>query len=310
MIPAPDPTKPVWVITGPTASGKTRIGIELCRRIDGEIINADAMQIYRGMDIGTAKPDREERAGVAHHLIDIRNPSDSFSVADYVGEAVSCIREIQARGHTAVICGGTGLYIQSLMEGLSFHPHARDDEVRQRLEKLADADGLASLVEQLRKLDPKTADRLDVHDRRRIIRALEVIEITGQTTTQLQAASRKEGTPFVFSAFCLNLDRPVLYARIEARVDRMIREGLVEEASGIMASCPGDTARQAIGYKEFLPYFENKSSLQEVTDRIKQSTRNYAKRQLTWFRRMDTLIWLDNSNPGQTLDSILLKGRT
>ena len=301
----PDPGQTVLVITGPTAAGKTPVGIQLCQRLGGELINADAMQIYRGMDIGTSKPDRGERAGVSHHLIDIRDPSDSFSVAEYVAEAANCIREIQGRGRVAVICGGTGLYVQSLMEGLSFHPHARDEVIRRRLESIADNDGLSSLLEQLRKIDPETAGRLNVHDRRRIIRSLEVFEVTGQTAAQLRALSRKQGTPFSFSAYCLTLDRPALYARIDSRVDRMIQDGLVEEAARILASCPGPTARQAIGYKEFIPYFENKASLKDVTDRINQSTRNYAKRQLTWFRHMGTLSWLDNSSPGQTVETIL-----
>ena len=305
MIPAHEYASPVIVITGPTAAGKTAVALELCQRLGGEIVNADAMQIYRGMDIGTAKPSLEERAAIPHHLIDIRDPSDAYSVADYVPDATGCIRQIRSRGHVAVVCGGTGLYVQSLMEGLEFPAGARSDSVRNRLEAQANEDGVQALLERLREVDPETAGRLCDTDRRRIIRALEVYETTGITATKMREESRLRGSPFVFLPFCLTLDRTLLYARIEARIDRMMMDGLPEEAARIFAAPTGNTACQAIGYKEFLPYVEGHATLEEVTLLIKQATRNYAKRQLTWFRRMKTLAWMDNANPGTTVKQIM-----
>ncbi len=295
----------VYVVTGPTASGKTAVAIDLCRAWDGEVVNADAMQVYRGMDIGTAKPDKEERRGVPHHLIDIRDPSEKYSVADFVVDAAASIHEIQSRGHAAVVCGGTGLYVQSLMEGLEFHPDARDEQVRKELEGQADAIGVAALRRRLMEIDPETAGRLSDHDRRRVIRALEVFETTGQTASRLREDSRRNGSPFQFKAFCLNLDRPRLYERIETRIDRMMAAGLPAEAAGLLSAHPGSTASQAIGYKEFLPYLDGKATLADVSNRIKQATRNYAKRQLTWFRRMPGLDWLDNADPEKTIHQII-----
>lgn len=297
--------KTVIVITGPTAAGKTASAIGLCRALDGEVINADAMQVYRGMDIGTAKPSPEEQRAIRHHLIDIRNPMEPYSVADYVPEAENRILDIHARGRTAVVCGGTGLYVQSLMEGLAFDSSARDDDIRRGLEQAADRDGIPVLLERLTAIDPEYAARLGVRDRRRIIRALEIHATTGRTATRFREESRSRGSPFRFLAFCLTLPRPLLYARIEQRIDRMMAEGLPEEAARILNGGAGTTARQAIGYKEFLPYFDGKASLAEVTSEIKQSTRRYAKRQLTWFRRMAALEWMDNTDPATALDQII-----
>ncbi|MBP7402514.1 MAG: tRNA (adenosine(37)-N6)-dimethylallyltransferase MiaA [Clostridia bacterium] len=297
--------KTVIVITGPTAAGKTASAIGLCRALDGEVINADAMQVYRGMDIGTAKPSPEEQRAIRHHLIDIRNPMEPYSVADYVPEAENRILDIHARGRTAVVCGGTGLYVQSLMEGLAFDSSARDDDIRRGLEQAADRDGIPVLLERLTAIDPEYAARLGVRDRRRIIRALEIHATTGRTATRFREESRSRGSPFRFLAFCLTLPRPLLYAQIEQRIDRMMAEGLPEEAARILNGGAGTTARQAIGYKEFLPYFDGKASLAEVTSEIKQSTRRYAKRQLTWFRRMAALEWMDNTDPATALDQII-----
>lgn len=305
MIPAHENASPVIVITGPTAAGKSAVAFDLCQRLRGEIVNADAMQVYRGMDIGTAKPSPEEREAIPHHLIDIRDPSEVYSVADYVPDATECIRQIRSRGHVAVVCGGTGLYVQSLMEGLEFPAGARSDSVRNRLESQAETEGIHVLLERLQEVDPATAERLSVTDRRRIIRALEVFETTGMTASKMREESRLRGSPFVFQSFCLTLERSLLYTRIEDRIDRMIMDGLPAEAAMIFTCPPGNTASQAIGYKEFLPYIEGRSTLEEVSVQIKQATRNYAKRQLTWFRRMKTLVWLDNTIPEMTVNQIM-----
>lgn len=292
----------VLVITGPTAAGKSSVALELCRHLDGEIVNADAMQVYRGMDIGTAKSSPAERKEVPHHLIDIRSPSESYSVADYVRDAALAIRDIHLRGHLAVVCGGTGLYVQSLMEGIQFHPHSYNPEVRRELEEQADREGVAALRRQLQEMDPESASRLTDGDRRRVIRALEMIRTTGSTPTVLREQSRLEGPSFDFSAFCLTLERPLLYARIEARIDRMFEAGLPQEATSVLSNQPGPTARQAIGYKEFAPWLAGEQDLTQVAEQIKIATRHYAKRQLTWFRRMPTLVWIDNAEPQKMME--------
>ncbi len=294
----------VIVITGPTAAGKSAVALELCRSLGGEIVNADAMQIYRGMDIGTAKASHGERAEIPHHLIDIRTPSESYSVADYVQDASLAIREIHRRERIAVVCGGTGLYVQSLMEGIQFHPHSSNPEVRRELEEQADREGVAALRLRLQEIDPETAGRLTDGDRRRVIRALEMVRTTGSTPTELREQSRLEGPSFVFSAFCLSLERSLLYTRIEERIDRMFAAGLPQEAAFVLLNMPGPTARQAIGYKEFAPWITGEQSLSQIAEQIKIATRHYAKRQLTWFRRMRTLTWLDNADVKKTLETI------
>ncbi len=295
----------VYVITGPTAVGKSAIALALCRQLGGELISADAMQVYRGMDIGTAKASRVERDEIPHHLLDIRHISEPYHVAHFVRDATTAIQQIQARKRAAVICGGTGLYVQSLLEGIVYPPHARDATVRADLQRQADQYGSAFLRAQLAQVDPKTASRLVDADRRRIIRALEVFHTTGRPASAWVEDSKREGPRFDFSAFCLSLPRPQLYERINRRVEEMIAAGLPQEATAWHHAHPGPTARQAIGYKEFVPWIEGSMSLEQATAQIKQATRRYAKRQLTWFRRMKNLQWLDNTNPSQTLRTIL-----
>jgi len=294
----------VIVITGPTAAGKSEVALALCRSLGGEIVNADAMQVYCGMNIGTAKASLEEREEVPHHLIDIRTPSESYSVADYVRDAAQAIRDIQRRGRPAVVCGGTGLYVQSLLEGIQFHPQSHNPEIRRDLEELADREGVASLRLRLQEIEPETARRLTDGDRRRVIRALEMFRTTGSTPSELLEQSRQEGPSFDFAAYCLSLDRPLLYDRIEQRIDRMFASGLPREAAAVLANAPGPTARQAIGYKEFVPWLAGEQDLSQVAEQIKTATRHYAKRQLTWFRRMRTLTWLDNKDAEKTLETL------
>ncbi len=294
----------VIVITGPTAVGKTAAALMLCKRLNGELVNADAMQVYRGMDIGTAKAGSAERAEIPHHLIDIRHVNETYNVVDYVRDATESIRQIQARDHIAIVCGGTGLYIQSLVEGIVYPPEARDPVVRANLERLADLHGVPFLRSQLAAVDPCAAERLPDGDRRRIIRALEVYQTTGRPASVWIEKSKRDGPSFSFFAYCLTLPRPVLYNRIDERVEKMIASGLPREAAAWYAANPGATARQAIGYKEFIPWLEGQADLAQVTAAVKQATRRYAKRQLTWFRRMRNLTWLDHSDPAHTLETI------
>ena len=286
--------KPV-VVCGPTASGKTALAIALAQRLNGEIVSADSMQIYRGMDIGTAKPDEDERAAAMHHMIDIADPGEVFSAARYSQQASVIVDDIIARGKTPIICGGTGLYINALVSGNDFAKNSEDNGIRARLEEEYRSKGAEHIHNRLRLVDPESADRLHVNDIKRVIRALEVFELTGKTITEHNRRSKliKPRYDAVFIGIA-PVDRQVLYERINIRVDRMLELGLEREVGELYSAGKlTGTASQAIGYKEMLSYINGEGTLQQAADMIKQKSRNYAKRQLTWFKSDERVRWVE-----------------
>ena len=297
-------------IAGPTASGKTSLAVALAKALDGEVISCDSMQIYRGMDIGTAKPTQEEMEGIVHHMLDVVSPADDFSVSRYCEMADPILQDILDRGKTAIIAGGTGLYMDALIRGNRFAPFPSTG-MREKLEREADELGMEAMLERLRTIDPESAARLPVNDRKRILRALEVYCETGMTITAHNLAT--QAIPPKYSPVWFALEdenRQDLYDRIDARVDIMLELGLLEEiqkllAEGIPEKC---TAMQAIGYKEFIDALRGRCTVQEAADLVKQSSRRYAKRQLTWLRRNPAIHWL-RRKPGQTTGEILETAR-
>lgn len=285
---------PAIAIAGPTASGKTALGIALALEIDGEIISADSMQIYKGMDIATAKPSHKELNTVPHHLIGFLDRTESFSVADYVKLADEKMKQIIQRGKIPVIVGGTGLYIDSLMNNIQFNTETDSNpDLRKKLEEDAERYGNQYLLDYLGTIDPETASSLHANNLKRVIRAIEVFETTGKTMSQLKMESRCAESLYRWLMFGLNAEnRQYLYDRINLRTDSMVEQGLVEESRNVYLSSEMKTAHQAIGFKELIPYFENKASLEECIEKIKMETRRYAKRQLTWFRKNDRINWL------------------
>ena len=281
-------------IAGPTASGKTALAVELAKALGGQVISCDSMQVYRRMNIGTAKPTPEEMQGIPHHMLDVAEPWEDFSVSRYCELATPIVEDILSRGKTAIIAGGTGLYMDSLIQGNAFAPFPSTG-VRERLEAQADAEGMEAMLAWLRSLDPDSAARLHLSDRKRILRALEVYLETGETITAHNR--RTQALPPRFRPLWLGLDfadRGELYRRIDLRVDEMLRQGLLEEirellASGIPPKC---TAMQAIGYKEFVDSLQRSLPVEQAVEEVKKSSRHYAKRQLTWFRRNKALHWL------------------
>ena len=283
----------VIAIVGPTASGKTALGAEIAEEFSGEVVSADSMQIYKGMDIATAKPTKEEMRGIPHHLIGFLDRNVSFSVADYVELAGSVIGDISERKKLPVIVGGTGLYVSSLLDNIKFADIKSDAGLRKKLEDEAERLGNSYLFEKLEKVDPESAAELHPNNLVRVIRALEVYELTGKKLSLFKAESRLEESPYdpVMIGLDYN-DRQILYDRINKRVDIMVKNGLVEEAQSIFDSCNMKTAGNAIGYKELIPYLKKEKSLEECISKIKQETRRYAKRQLTWFRKNAKINWL------------------
>ena len=285
----------ILCLAGPTASGKTALAVELAKDLNGEVVSCDSMQVYRRMDIGTAKPSREEMQGIPHHMIDVAEPDEDFSVSRYCAMAAPIVDDIVARGKTAIIAGGTGLYMDSLIRGNDFAPFPSTG-IREKLEAEADEVGLPAMLARLREIDPDTADR--VSDRKRILRALEVYLETGETITEHNRKTRL--IPPKYTPLWLGLDfadRGELYRRIDKRVDIMLEMGLMEEIrslldSGIPEKC---TAMQAIGYKEFVNALEEKETVQQAAEEVKKASRHYAKRQLTWFRRNPAVRWLVRS---------------
>ena len=295
-------------IAGPTASGKTALAVELATELNGEVVSCDSMQVYKRMDIGTAKPSVEERKGIVHHMIDVAEPDEDFSVSRYCAMASPIVDDIVARGKTAIIAGGTGLYMDSLIKGNDFAPFPSTG-VREKLEAQADAEGMETMLNWLRAVDPEAASR--IHDRKRILRALEVYLETGETITEHNR--RTQEIPPKYAPLWLGLDfedRNELYRRIDLRVSIMLQQGLVEEIrnllnSGIPAKC---TAMQAIGYKEFVAALNGCGTIEEAADEVRKSSRHYAKRQLTWFRRNKNMHWLTRSN-SEGSEEILQKAR-
>lgn len=290
-----DLSKPrVVAVGGPTASGKTALSVALARAFDGEIINADSMQIYKNLDVGTAKPSAEERQGIPHYLLDFLSPETPYSVADFTAAADPLIRDITARGRLPLVVGGTGLYITSLLSGMAFAPEKTDPAIRARLQARADTEGGAALYAELQRIDPDYAARVHPNNLPRVIRALELFEATGRRMSDQRREARPAEAPYHALCLCLTCrDRAVLYSRIDRRVDEMVENGVLDEARQVYDHRDAyRTAAQAIGYKEFFPYFEGTANLTECTERLKQATRNYAKRQLTWFRRQNDAVWL------------------
>lgn len=281
------------VIVGPTAVGKTEISIQLAKQLNGEIVSADSMQIYRGMNIGTAKPDVRERAGVPHHMLDVVDPGQPFSVADFQALARQNIGEIAARGQLPILAGGTGLYIRAVIDPYNFIPADTDWDLRARLGRRAKEAGLPALHKWLSEVDPIAAERIHTNDERRIIRALEVYQTTGQPLSFWEQQTEKRP---LYDLIMIGLNRPraELYARINQRVDIMLEQGLLTEAQDLLAQGLDESfiASQAIGYKELFAYLRGKESLADATEKLKQGTRRYAKRQLTWFRADRRVHWL------------------
>lgn len=303
----------IVAIVGPTASGKSSLAVRLAKDIGGEIISCDSMQVYRQMDIGTAKIMPSEMDGVKHHLIDILDPDTDFSCADYASLAREKITEITRRGRLPIFCGGTGLYLDSVIEIPSFCDTAKDEDYRIELEKYAKENGAHALHELLSKIDPKSAEQIHENNVKRVIRALEIYKCTGVTKSEWDEKSRLQAPPYDSTVFFLSYEnKALLYERIEKRVDMMLESGLLDEARGLFNKGfleNGTTASEAIGYKELLPYLKGEKSLDECVSDLKLSTRHYAKRQLTWFSRKNSYhkIYVDKTDAYEYIKEVLSK---
>lgn len=284
----------ILVIAGPTASGKSALALELARRLDGEIVNADSLQVYRGMDIGTAKPTPEQRAVIPHHLIDVADPDQPFSAADFAEAAEKAIRDISSRGKRTVVVGGTGLYIRALLKGLVDSPGGAD-EFRQAMHEEAGRLGNEALLERLHLVDPELAERTHPNNLVRIIRALEVFHLTGSPLSRYQREHGFSGQRYQCLQIGIRVERPLLYSRIDQRVDWMLEQGLLQEVRQLLGAGygPETKAMRAIGYKEMTAYLAGECSLEEAIRLIKRNTRHYAKRQLTWFNADKDILWLE-----------------
>ena len=290
---------PVLAVVGPTATGKTALGVTLAKRFSGEVISADSMQIYKGLDVGTAKVTAEETCGVPHHGVDILPPEAVFSVADFTALAGRLETEIAARGHLPILVGGTGLYVQSFLYGVKFTAEKTPEGLREQLAAELAAKGPAAMYAALQAVDPEAAVAIHPNNQVRVLRALEHFRATGKKLSEQKADSLPAERPYRSLILGLDFpDRAQLYRRIDLRVDRMMEQGLLAEAELVYQNrARFRTAAQAIGYKEFFPYFEGAAELAPCVEKLKQASRNYAKRQLTWFRHMDGVVWLDASAP-------------
>ena len=284
----------VIVICGPTASGKTGLSIELAKKINGEIISADSMQIYKEMDIGTAKVTKEEMQGIKHYLIDIVFPDERYSVADFKKDAENSIEEILKKNKVPILVGGTGLYIDSVIKGIEYNEINTDLKYREKLEKIAEKEGLDKLYKMAMQIDKNATEKISSNDKKRILRVLEIYKSTGKTKTELEIESRKKESEYSFYVFGTELDRKKLYEKINLRVDKMIEDGLVEEVKRIIEKYKSfPTSMQGLGYKEIRGYLEGNFTKEEAIEKIKMETRRYAKRQITWFKRNKNIIWLN-----------------
>lgn len=285
----------IIAVAGPTASGKSALALELCKRLDGELISLDSMQIYRGLDIGTAKPTKAEQAEVRHHMIDICEPTENFSAAEFAERAHKVIADVRSRGKRAVLCGGTGLYLDTVLGRLDFGEIESDEKLRGELIAFAEKNGAEALHERLREIDPHAAEKIHPNNVRRVARAIEIYELTGKTKTEHDREAISD-SPYESLIIGLNYDdREVLYNRINRRVDAMIEAGLEGEVRSLVSRgllSAESTAGQAIGYKEMLGYIAGDCSLGDAVEKIKLGTRRYAKRQLTWLRRNPSINWL------------------
>lgn len=289
--------KPLIILTGPTAVGKTDLSIRLAREINGEIISADSMQVYKKMDIGTAKIKKEEMQGIPHYLVDVLDPAEDFNVVVFQEMAKKAMEEIYRRGKVPIVVGGTGFYIQALLYDIDFSEHDSGEAYRAYLQKLGEEHGNRYLYDMLCKVDEEYAKTVHANNTKKVIRALEYYKETGQKLSAHNKEQREKESPYEAVYLVLSDDRKSLYQRIDRRVDEMIREGLVEEVQDLVAQgyTKNMVSMQGLGYKEFFDYFDNKISLEEVIALIKRDTRHFAKRQLTWFRREKNVVWFDKS---------------
>ena len=287
--------QPLVILSGPTACGKTSLSIDLAKRIDGEIISADSMQVYRGFDIGTAKVTEAEKDGIPHYLIDELDPTEEFNVFEFQSRARKYIADISSRGKIPMIVGGTGFYIQSVLYDIDFSDESDDKSFRHELENLAEEKGSDYLYQQLMECDPDAAKEIHPNNTKRVIRALEFFHETGQQISEHNRIQQQKESPYNYAYFVLNRPRNILYERINRRVDVMIHEGLPEEVSGLLEKGYGEDllSMQGLGYKELVPYVKGQISLEEASDLLKKNTRHFAKRQITWFKREKDTIWID-----------------
>lgn len=288
----------VVVIVGPTASGKTALSIELAKRINGEIISSDSMQIYKDMDIGTAKVTKEEAQGIKHYLVDFVSPDKRYTVSDFKKDAEAAIKEILEKGKVPIVVGGTGLYVNSLIYGIEYQDMKIDEEYRNMLmQRAEDPLELGKLWDEANNIDPDAMTKISKNDKKRIIRVLEIFKSTGKTKTEQEVLSRQKGTDYDYKVFGISMDRQKLYDRINLRVDLMIEAGLEDEVRNLLDKYDEfPTAMQGLGYKEVKEYFDGILTRDEMIEKIKQESRRYAKRQLTWFRRNEETIWLDKED--------------
>lgn len=293
--------QPLVILTGPTAVGKTALSIALAKAIGGEIVSADSMQVYRHMDIGSAKITREEMAGVPHHLIDVLEPTEAFNVVIFQKLAKEAMAGIYERGHIPILVGGTGFYIQAVLYDIDFTENDEDTSLRRKLEAFAEREGAEALYERLKAVDPASCESIHAHNVKRVIRALEFYEKTGQPISAHNEVQRQNVSPYRFVYFVLNDRREEIYSRIDLRVEQMVAAGLVEEVQRLKEmGCTKDmVSMQGLGYKEILRYLEGELTLEEAIYLIKRETRHFAKRQLTWFRREKEVIWVEKSEIDQ-----------
>ena len=297
---------PIVAVVGPTASGKSELAVSLAERLDGEVISFDSMQIYKGMHIASAAPDEEEMRGIPHHLVEFLEPSESFSVAEFVRMAKAKTEEIIKRGKKVIIAGGTGLYINSFLDNIIFTQSETDQSVREKFSRELDRVGAEEMLRRLYEFDPETAKRLHPNNKKRIIRAFEIYETTGQTMTEQLENSRAEESPYEPYMIGLSyLDRESLYERINLRVDKMLEAGLLEEAKRAFETNASKTSAQAIGHKELFGYFKGERSFLEAVELLKMQTRRYAKRQLTWFKRDERISWIYRDLTGNTAEEAI-----
>ena len=298
----------VIVIAGPTASGKTALSIELAKKINGEIVSADSMQIYKDMSIGTAKPTKQEMENIKHYMIDFVSPETRYSVSQYKSDALLCIEEIINKGKMPIVVGGTGLYIDSLIYGIEFQEMPIDLEYRNKLNKIADEGGLSKLYEEACKIDEEAMKIISPNDKKRIIRVLEIYKQTGKNKTQQNIESRKNEVPYDYKVFAIDMDREKLYEKINKRVDIMIENGLLEEVKSLYdKNIRSKAILTGIGYKELYEYYDGKISLDKAIELIKQRSRHYAKKQYTWFNNQMDINWfnVDFDNFNNTVNDVI-----
>ena len=302
-------TKPkVIVICGPTASGKTSLSVELAKKCNGEIISADSMQIYKDMNIGTAQVTQEEMQGIKHYMIDIVYPTERYSVAEFKVQAEKAIEEILKKGKTPIIAGGTGLYVNSLIYNIQYNDIKIDEEYRKYLEERVEKEGLQSLYEEAKNIDFEAMKSISKNDKKRILRVLEMYHQTGKTKTELEKESRKEEVKYNYKVYAINWEREELYERINKRVDIMIEQGLIKEVENILKKYNKfPTAMQGLGYKEVVEYLDKKITKEEMIEKIKMETRRYAKRQITWFKKIENVKWIQGNEAISNNINLILK---